>query len=37
VPLYELVASEGPTHEPVFEFGVKARVYSATGRGCCFF
>jgi len=36
VPLYELVASEGPTHEPVFEFSVKAREYSATGRGCCF-
>lgn len=33
VPLYELVASEGPTHEPMFEFSVRAREYSATGKG----
>jgi len=35
--LYELVASEGPTHEPMFEFSVKAREYSATGKGCHFY
>jgi len=33
VPLYELVASEGPIHEPVFEISVKVREYSATGKG----
>jgi len=34
VPLYELVASEGPIHEPVFEISVKVREYSAIGKGC---
>jgi len=33
IPLYQQVASEGPIHEPVFEFSVKVREYSATGRG----
>lgn len=33
VPVYELVASEGPIHEPVFEYSVKVREYSAAGKG----
>lgn len=34
--MYELVASDGPIHEPMFEFSVKAREYSAKGKGCDF-
>ena len=36
MPVYELVASVGPIHEPMFEYSVKAREYTATGRGCHF-